>query len=82
MAPLSSLTNGDIPSQYPYYDIANIIFCLYNEQYWLYAIESYLYNLYYLAIVSYICRAYILKYRRKNIEKGNGNKKLVLKQNI
>lgn len=48
--------------------IANICFCLYNQTYWLYAIEAYFFNLYYLFIVSYVCQSYLLKVRRKNKE--------------
>lgn len=46
------------------------MFCLYNEQYWLYALENYTYNLYYLFIVGYICKAYLLKLRIKEREPG------------
>ena len=46
------------------------MFCLYNEQYWLYALENYTYNLYYLFIVGYICKAYLLKLRIKEREVG------------
>lgn len=46
-------------------DEANICFCLYNQTYWLYAIEAYFFNLYYLFIVSYVCLSYLLKVRRK-----------------
>lgn len=49
-------------------DEANICFCLYNQTYWLYAIEAYFFNLYYLFIVSYVCQSYLLKVRRKNKE--------------
>jgi hypothetical protein len=52
-----------MPAQYPPPHAANILFCFYNEQYWLYAVENYTYNLYFLAIVGYVCRAYLLKGR-------------------
>jgi hypothetical protein len=50
---------------YIFSDEANICFCLYNQIYWLYAIEAYFFNLYYLFIVSYVCQSYLLKVRRK-----------------
>lgn len=46
------------------------MFCLYNGQYWLYALENYTYNLYYLFIVGYICKAYLLKLRKEEREVG------------
>jgi hypothetical protein len=45
------------------------MFCLYNQQYWLYALEIYSYNLYYLFIVGYICKAYLLKTR--HLDRGD-----------
>jgi hypothetical protein len=47
---------------------ANILFCFYNEQYWLYAIECYGYNLYFLFMVGYVCRAYVLKTRSGRLD--------------
>jgi len=45
-------------------DSANMMFCWFNEDYWLFALETYLFNLYYLSIVSYVCKCYLLKYRQ------------------
>lgn len=36
-------------------------FCLWNNVYQLYSLESYFYSLYYLTIVGYVCRLYMRK---------------------
>ena len=41
--------------------LANIAFCVWNTTYELYILESYLNNLYFVTIVAYVCRMYILK---------------------
>ena len=41
--------------------LVNIAFCVWNTTYQLYTIESYLNNLYFLTIVGYVCRMYIVK---------------------
>ena len=53
--------HGTLPLRYTQCHIANILFCFYNEQYWLYAVENYGFNLSFLFIVGYVCRAYVLK---------------------
>lgn len=55
------LPDGGLPPGYPSGYTANLLFCFFNEEYWLYAVESYAYNLYFLFIVAYVCRAYVLK---------------------
>jgi len=60
---LNSLIDDSCADGYNFNHLDNIIFCFYNQQYWLFATESYLFSLYYLAIVSYVCRAYVLKKR-------------------
>lgn len=66
-------THGRLPPRYPSPHAANILFCFFNEQYWLYAVENYAYNLYFLLIVAYVARAYVLKGRtaRTPEEKNN-----------
>lgn len=45
-------------------DAVNILFCFFNADYWLYAVETYFYNLYYLFLVGYVAKSYLLKYRQ------------------
>jgi len=47
---------------------ANILFCFFNQQYWLYAIENVFFNTYYLILVGYICYAYVLKQKNEASE--------------
>lgn len=46
------------------------MFCFFNGQYWLYAVENYTYNLYFLVMVGYVCKAYVLKARLAKGELG------------
>lgn len=41
-----------------------MMFCWFNQDYWLFALETYFFNLYYLSIVGYVCKSYLLKYRQ------------------
>lgn len=69
-----------LPSRYASPYQANILFCFFNEQYWLYAVESYAYNLYFLFIVGYVCRAYVLKSRPGRGELGGLGSGLLVKE--
>lgn len=52
---------------------ANILFCFFNQQYWLYAVENYAYNLYFLFMVGYVCRAYLLKTKSAKLSAAKEN---------
>lgn len=61
--------------------LVNILFCLFNRDYWMYALETYFCNLYYLVLVAYICKAYLLKQRSAYSQGLNGEYKL-LEENV
>lgn len=50
--------------RYPFPHTVNICFCVFNTDYWLYAFETYFYNLYYLFLVGYVTKSYLFKYRQ------------------
>lgn len=77
MAVVATSLHVCLTHRYILSDEANICFCLYNQTYWLYAIEAYFFNLYYLFIVSFVCQSYLLKARRNNKDSASSNGVLV-----
>lgn len=63
MDDLQPVADGAGAGRYCLCDSANLFFCFYNTAFWLFACETYFYNLYYLSIVASLARAYLLKTR-------------------
>lgn len=62
-----------VSAMYRRWYLGNILFCFFNFVFWLYSLETFFYNIYYLCIVGYIVEAYILKTRKPSFVNADTN---------
>ena len=57
--------DGAHSPQYPAPHPANILHIIWYREFWLFALETYFFKVYFMVLVCYICQAYLLKRRGK-----------------